>query len=146
MVRPVVFGVMFLCLSVPALAQELPKFPKAGPPETMPEPPCDATVANNGDWLVGNWVSPHSRWKFTRQGDGLVWSLDRSGTINDGLGWSAGAHLDGTVGAVSACSFVLDSGNGQFVMNAVFTDGGKIYGAAANANGASARFLLRRER
>ncbi|MBR9971246.1 hypothetical protein [Magnetospirillum sulfuroxidans] len=135
-----------LCASLPALAQELPQFPKAGPPGSLPEPLCDTALANNGEWLVGRWVSPQSRWEFHRQGTALVWSLERKGSINDGLGWSEGTRFDGNVDAVSGCTFSISAGGGQFVMEGVLTDGGKVFGVAANAKGNSARFILRRER
>lgn len=133
-------------LALPALAQDLPQFPKIAPPSSLPEAACDTGVANSGDWLLGRWVSPQSRWEFKRQDGALVWSLDRKGSINTGFGWSDGTRLDGVVRAISACSFTLSAGNDQFVMDGVLTEDGKIYGAAANPKGDTARFLLRRER
>lgn len=141
-----VFVAACLCAAFPAVAQELPQFPKSGPPDSLPEPVCDTTRADGGDWLLGHWVSPHSRWEFHRQDGALHWVLERKGSVNDTLGWDEGARLDGAVTAVSPCSFTLDGGNGQFVMNAVLTDGGKVFGVAVNPKGDSVRFLLRRER
>ncbi|MGE4281066.1 MAG: hypothetical protein AB7G62_15865 [Magnetospirillum sp.] len=138
-------SLMMIC-TVPAMAQELPKFPKAGPPGSLPEANCDTALPNNGGWLLGRWVSPHSRWEFIRQGDGMAWILDRKGSVDDGMGWSAGTRIEGAVTALSACSFTLGAGDGQFTMDGVLTDGGKIYGVASNAKGNTARFLLRRER
>lgn len=130
----------------PALAEDLPRFPKAGPPAALPEALCDQTQASDGVWLLGRWVSPHSRWEFQRQGQTLVWSLERKGSVDDGMGWSAGTRIDGQVQAVSPCGFTLGAGDGQFVMEGVLTDGGKLYATAANAKGKTARFVLRRER
>lgn len=138
-------SLMMVC-TVPALAQELPKFPKAGPPGSLPEASCDTTLPNTGSWLLGRWVSPHSRWEFIRQGDGMAWILDRKGSVDDGMGWSAGTRIEGAVTALSACSFTLGAGDGQFTMDGVLTDGGKVYGVASNTKGNTARFLLRRER
>lgn len=140
--------VVALCLAplVPAAAENLPQFPKIGPPGSLPEAACDTSRAHSGDWLLGRWVSPHSRWEFQRQGTALVWSLERKGSVDDGMGWSAGTRIDGAVSAVSACSFTLGAGDGQFSMEGVLTEGGKVYAVAANAKGKTARFLLRRER
>ena len=135
-----------LCAASPAVAQDLPQFPKVGPPGSLPEPVCDTAMANDGQWLVGRWVSPQSRWEFHRQGTSLAWSLDRKGSVNDGLGWSEGSRFDGIVDAISGCTFTLSAGAGQFVMEGVLTDGGKVFGVAANTKGNSARFILRRER
>lgn len=135
-----------LVAALPAIAQDLPQFPKEGPPGALPEAGCDTTLASDGQWLLGRWVSPQSHWEFARQGGSLVWSLDRRGGVTGDFGWSSGARLEGTVEAVSPCSVRLTAGGGQFVMDGVLSDGGKLFGVAANAQGKTTRFLLRRER
>ncbi|HSV29500.1 MAG TPA: hypothetical protein VLL76_08070, partial [Candidatus Omnitrophota bacterium] len=57
----------------PAAAEDLPQFPKAGPPQPLPEASCDTALPNNGEWLVGRWVSPQTRWSFARQGQAIAW-------------------------------------------------------------------------
>ena len=144
--RVLVLVLLVLAAAPPAAAEDLPQFPKIGPPGSLPEAICDTRIANDGEWLLGRWVSPHSRWEFRRQGAALAWSLERKGGVDDGMGWSAGTRIDGTVTAVSGCGFALGAGDGQFAMDGVLTDGGKLFATAANAKGKSARFILRRER
>lgn len=138
--------VLTLCLPVAAIAQELPKFPKAGPPEPLPEPTCDTSVANNGEWLVGRWVAPQTRWEFTRVGGKLGWEMDRKGQIATDFGWSDGTRINGPVDKVSGCTVNLSGGNGAFVFEGVLSEAGKIYGFATNRAGQHVRFILRRER
>lgn len=142
------FAVLALCLcaALPAAAEDLPQFPKIGPPGSLPEAICDQSKASDGNWLLGRWVSPQSRWEFSRQGQGLAWGLDRKGSVEDGMGWSAGTRIDGGVEQISPCSFRLGAGDGQFALDGVLTDDGKIFAVAANAKGKTARFILRRER
>jgi len=137
---------LLMVCGLPALAEDLPQFPKAGPPGSLPEAICDTALPNTGGWLLGRWVSPHSRWEFVRQGNGMAWILDRKGSVDDGMGWSAGTRLDGAVTALSGCSFTIGAGDGQFTMDGVLTDGGKVFAVATNSKGKTARFLLRRER
>lgn len=132
--------------ALPVTAQELPKFPKAGPPEPLPEPMCDTALANNGEWLVGRWVSPQSRWTFTRQGQSIAWTLDRKGSLGDGFGWQDGTTIAGRVDRISGCTVGMSAGEGKFVFDGVLTDGGKLFGFATNPRGDYVRFTLRREK
>lgn len=138
-----------LCLAVPAaaaLAEDLPQFPKIGPPQPLPDATCDTGLANDGDWLIGRWVAPNTKWSFTRQTQAIGWSLERKGGINEGFGWRDGATITGTVDSVSGCSVVLKAGDGAFLFEGVLTEAGKLYGYAANPKGEHVRFVLRRER
>ncbi|TAN63050.1 MAG: hypothetical protein EPN20_10275, partial [Magnetospirillum sp.] len=91
-----------IALGLPAWADDLPRGPKAAPPEPLPEATCDTARADTGDWLVGRWVAPYSKWEFQRAaGGGLVWTLDQKPDINRSLGWKEGARIDGKVAAVS---------------------------------------------
>lgn len=132
-------------LAAPAAAQELPHFPKASPPQPLPDPPCDAARPDGGDWVIGNWVGPQTRLRFTRTAEGIRWTLDRKGAGGE-FGWQDGATLDGRVTAASACTLRLEAGGGAFVFDGVRTEDGRIYGFATNRAGATVRFLLRRER
>ncbi len=76
-----------LLISTPALAQDLPKGPKAPPPEPLPDAPCDAAKADSGDWLVGRWVAPFSKWQFKRDAQGLVWKLEKKPDLNREMGY-----------------------------------------------------------
>jgi hypothetical protein len=135
-----------LTLALPALAQELPKFPKAGPPEPLPEAICDTSIANNGEWLVGRWVAPQTRWEFTRKDGALTWAMDRKGTIAEDFGWTEGTAIAGQVDRTSGCTVQLSGGAGAFQFDGVLSDGGKLYGFATNRRGEHVRFILRRER
>lgn len=142
--------VLALCLvlALPAAAQEMPRFPKAGPPEPLPDASCDTAMADTGEWLVGRWVAPMARWEFMRQGAGLVFRLDQKSGINNDFGWREGASITGTVQAVTGCTVKLAASDGGavFAFDGVLTEGGKIYGAASNKAGQSVRYVLRRER
>ncbi len=142
--------VALIALALPALAEDLPQGPKAPPPEPLPEASCDAAKPDSGDWLVGRWVAPYSKWEFRRAAAGnLVWTLEQKPDINRSEGWKDGARFDGKVDAVSACTLRLTAGdNGEvaFTFNGVLTEGGKIYGYAANSSGQQLRWVLRRER
>jgi hypothetical protein len=129
-----------------ALAQELPKFPKAGPPEPLPEATCDTAIANNGEWLVGRWVAPQTKWEFSRKDGGLIWTMDRKGSIANDFGWVDGTQIGGPVDKASGCTVALSGGNGAFMFEGVLSDGGKLYGFATNKRGEHVRFILRRER
>lgn len=138
---------LLMVAALPALAQPLPQFPKAAPPEPLPEPICDTALANNGAWLLGRWVAPQTRWEFTRAADGgIAWTLDRKGSINRDFGWAEGATISGTAEKVSGCTVALKAGEGAFAFEGVLTDSGKLYGFASNAKGDHVRFVLRRER
>ncbi len=123
----------------------LPQFPKIRPPQPLPEAACDTTLANNGDWLLGRWVAPQTRFEFSRAAPAIQWSLDRKGT-SDEFGWQSGAIITGTVTTVTGCTARLSAGGDAFVFEGVLTDEGKLYGYATNKAGAAVRFVLRRER
>ena len=131
--------------AAPAAAQDLPHFPKAAPPQPLPDPSCDATKADTGAWLIGNWVGPRTRLQFTRTAQGIHWILNRQGGADE-FGWQDGATIDGMVTTVSACTVQLKAGGGPFVFDGVRTEEGHIYGYATNQAGAAVRLLLRRER
>ncbi|HLO76721.1 MAG TPA: hypothetical protein VK196_09740 [Magnetospirillum sp.] len=135
-----------LLAAFPALAEDLPQFPKAAPPEPLPEPFCDTRAANTGDWLLGRWVAPQSRWEFTRSGSGIAWTLDRKGGMNQDFGWQDGTQITGTVEAATGCTVALVAGQGAFRFEGVLTESGKLYGFATSRKGEVVRFTLRRER
>lgn len=143
--RRVVVAALLALLVSPALAQELPKFPKARPPQPLPDATCDVGKADSGDWLLGGWVAPETRFLFTRSGKAIAWTMDRRGGVGE-FGWQEGAVITGTVAAVSACSVRLVAGGGAFAFEGVLTEDGKIYGYATNKAGNDIRFVLRRER
>ena len=133
-------------LAAPALAQELPQFPKIAPPEPLPDAICDTRLANNGEWLLGRWVAPQSRWEFTRAGEGITWTLDRKGGANADFGWQDGTQITGKAEKVTGCTVELVAGQGAFRFEGVLTDGGRLFGFATNKKGENVRFTLRRER
>lgn len=132
--------------AAPAWAQDLPQFPKVGPPEPLPEASCDTTLANGGDWLLGRWVAPQTRWEFTRTGGAIAWTLDRKGGSNADFGWQDGAQITGTVEKATGCTVALTAGQGAFRFEGVLTESGKLYGYATSRKGEVVRFTLRRER
>jgi hypothetical protein len=132
-----------------AMAQDLPKGPKAPPPEPLPDATCDTAKADSGDWLVGRWVAPYSKWEFKRETQGLVWKLEQKPDINRDLGYKQGTVIEGKVTEISACTLkLLGSENGEtvFSLEGVRTEDGKIYSYATSKSGQSARWTLRRER
>jgi hypothetical protein len=139
-----------LCLllaAAPALAQELPKGPKAPPPEPLPDAPCDAARPDSGEWLLGHWVAPYAKWEFRRDGAALAWTLEQKPDINRDLGYKEGAVLNGKIDEVSACTLKLtarENGETAFAFEGVRTEDGKIYGYASNQKGQGARWTLRR--
>lgn len=139
---------LLLLSTVPAHAadDELPQFPKIGPPQPLPEAPCDTAKASTGDWLIGRWVAPQTKWEFTRQGDAVTWTLDRKGSVNTDFGWQDGARITGTAEAVTGCTVSLVAGQGAFRFEGVLTENGKLFGYATNTKGDNVRFTLRRER
>ena len=141
---------VLFAVSLPVLADDLPQGPKAAPPEPLPEAECDTAKPDNGEWLVGRWVAPYSKWEFRRGGaSDLTWSLDQKPDINRSLGWKEGARIDGKVAAVSACTLRLTAGDGSdvaFSFDGVRTADGKIFGYAVNTSGQQLRWVLRRER
>lgn len=140
-----------LLLAAPAFAplaladDALPQFPKAGPPQPLPEAGCDTAQASDGAWLLGRWVAPQSRWEFTRDGQAIAWSLERKGNLNGEFGWQDGTRITGTAESVSPCTVHLVAGQGAFRFEGVLLDG-KVFGYAANTKGDHVRFTLRRER
>lgn len=148
--RRAVLVLACLATAFPALADEsLPQGPKAPPPEPLPEPICDTAKPDGGDWLLGRWVAPYSKWEFKRDAKGLAWHLEQKPDINRSLGWKDGTSIDGSVEAVSACSMRLvagDDGEVAFSFDGVRTDDNKIYGYAVNKAGQKLRWVLRRER
>lgn len=148
MARMMAAALAALVLALPgaAAAQELPQFPKAAHPGSLPEPTCDIAKADAGDWLVGKWVGPLARWEFARQGAAVTWTLEQKGGINADLGWRDGARLGGPVDALSACTVALSGGQGQFSAQGVLTETGRLFVIATNPKGAEVRYLLRRER
>lgn len=142
----VVVIALLAVLAFPVAAQELPKFPKAGPPEPLPEPACDTALPNNGEWLVGRWVSPQTKWSFARQGHAIAWTMERKSALSDGFGWQEGTTINGLVDKVTGCTVQMSAGEGKFVFEGVQTDGGKLYGYATNPKGDHVRFTLRREK
>lgn len=144
--RPIPLSLAALVLAAPALAQDLPQFPKIAPPEPLPEAICDTALANNGEWLLGRWVAPQTRWEFTRAGAAIAWTLDRKGGTNPEFGWQDGAQITGTAEKVTGCSVALVAGQGAFRFEGVLTDSGKLFGYATNRKGDVVRFTLRRER
>ncbi|MCR6630025.1 MAG: hypothetical protein NVV74_08220 [Magnetospirillum sp.] len=144
--RPAFALAAILLAATPALAQELPQFPKIAPPEPLPEASCDTSLANNGEWLLGRWVAPQSRWEFSRSGKGIAWTLDRKGGMNADFGWQDGTQITGTAEQVTGCTVALVAGQGAFRFEGVLTDSGRLFGFATNQKGDSVRFTLRRER
>ncbi|KIL97089.1 hypothetical protein CCC_00150 [Paramagnetospirillum magnetotacticum MS-1] len=138
-----------LLTAVPALAEDLPQGPKAPPPEPLPDAICDIAKPDSGDWLLGRWVAPYSKWEFKREAQGLTWTLEQKPDINRDLGYKQGTVIDGKVSELSACTFRLtavENGETAFNFEGVLTDGGKIYGYATNKAGQGARWILRRQR
>lgn len=129
-----------------AMAEDLPQFPKIAPPEPLPDAICDTTKPNDGQWLVGRWVAPQSRWEFTRNGTAITWVLDRKGGMNTDFGWQDGTQIDGVADKVTGCTVHLTAGQGAFQFDGVLTEGGKLFGFATNRKGENVRFTLRRER
>lgn len=144
--RRILIATLLAGLFFPVGAQELPQFPKAGPPEPLPEAACDTTSANNGEWLVGRWVSPQTKWSFVRQGQAIAWTMERKSALSDGFGWQEGSTITGMVDKVSGCTVTMSAGEGRFVFEGVQTEGGKLYGFATNPKGDRVRFTLRREK
>jgi len=140
------FAALVVAAASPVGAQELPQFPKAGPPQPLPEASCDTSLANNGEWLLGRWVAPQTRWEFTRSGGTIAWTLDRKGGLNADFGWQDGAQITGTVENVTGCTVMLVAGEGAFRFEGVLTETGKLFGFATNRKGEAVRFTLRRER
>lgn len=144
------FALMFaalLAVAAPASADEqLPQFPKIAPPEPLPEAACDTALPNNGEWLLGRWVAPQSRWEFTRQSGAIAWTLDRKGGLNQDFGWQDGTQITGTADKVTGCTVALVAGQGAFRFEGVLTESGKLYGFATSRRGEVVRFTLRRER
>ncbi|MBI5162468.1 MAG: hypothetical protein HY985_01045 [Magnetospirillum sp.] len=139
--------VFALAVAAPAVAQELPQFPKAGPPQPVPDAPCDVALPSSGDWLLGRWVAPQTRFEFGRAKEAILWTMERKGGLNEDFGWDKGAAIEGRVVQVSACTVRLTAGEGDaFVFDGVRTDDGKIFGSATNKAGRNVRFVLRRER
>ena len=141
-----VLAVALAMLSGSAFADDFPKFPKAGPPDSLPEAPCDSLAANAGEWLVGRWVAPQTRMEFVRQDGRLTWAMDRKGSVADDFGWTEGGRIEGTVDQVSACTLALSAGGGAFRFDGVLSESGKIYGVATGRQGRTLRLVLRRER
>lgn len=141
------FLLLGLLAAAPAWADEnLPQFPKVGPPPPLPEATCDTALANDGGWLVGRWVAPQTRWEFLREGHAIVWVMDRKGNLNGEFGWQDGTRITGTTEQVTGCTVHLVADQGAFRFDGVLTDGGKLFGYATNAKGGNVRFTLRRER
>ncbi|MDA8231873.1 MAG: hypothetical protein M0006_11095 [Magnetospirillum sp.] len=136
---------LVLIAAVPAGAQELPHFPKAGPPEPLPEASCDTAQPSNGDWLLGHWVAPQTRFEFARKGAGIGWVMDRKAEADD-FGWRQGGVIEGKVAEITGCTVRLTAGDDDFVFEGVLTGEGKLYGYAVNKAGRNVRFLLRREK
>lgn len=143
--RGAIAAAMLTLLALPASAADFPKSPKIGPPEPLPGPSCDVAAASTGEWLVGHWVAPHTKWSFSREGSALVWIMDRKG-FNDGFGWSDGATITGTVETATGCTVTLKAGEGAFLFDGVLTDAGHLFGYATNTRGDNVRFTLRRQR
>lgn len=135
-----------LLVAAPALAQDFPQGPKAGPPEPLPDAVCDTSLANNGDWLIGRWVGPQAKWEFTRKAETIAWTLERKGGVNQDFGWQDGAVITGIADRTTACTIHLSAGEGAFQFEGVLTEGGKLFGFATNRKGDHVRFTLRRER
>ena len=137
---------LLLAAALPAAAEDLPQFPKVGPPEPLPEAPCDTARPSTGDWLLGRWVAPQARWEFSRSGEGLAWTLERKGGMNSDFGWQDGAQISGTAEKITGCTVSLVAGQGAFHFQGVLTESGKLYGFATGRKGDVVRFTLRRER
>lgn len=142
--RRAAFALLFAAL--PAAAQDLPQFPKIGPPEPLPEATCDTARASDGAWLLGRWVAPQARWEFARDAGGIGWVLDQKSSVGSNFGWREGAQITGTVTKVTGCTVQLSAGAGAFAFEGVLTEAGKLYGFATNPKGEHVRFVLRRER
>jgi hypothetical protein len=137
-----------LLLAAPAFAEDLPQGPKAGPPEPLPEADCDTSLPNNGEWLLGRWVAPMSKWEFTRSGGGLDFRFEQKQGHNSEYGYRDGAVITGKVAQVSGCTMTLAAGEGDasFGFEGVRIDGGRIFGFARSTDGKHVRYTLRRER
>jgi len=135
-----------LLLAVPAWAEDLPQGPKAAPPEPLPEPQCDVSKPSNGDWLLGRWVAPLTKWEFLRTANGLVWTLDGKAGVNADFIKQDVVQLNGQISKVTGCTVNLTGGQGRFEFDGVMTDSGKLYGYAHNPEGQTVRYILRRER
>lgn len=144
--RVILAAALIASLGLPAMAADFPKSPKIGPPEPLPEAVCDPSVPHSGDWILGNWVAPRTKWSFQRQADGITWIMDRKGAIDEGFGWSDGTTIDGVVTTVTGCTVTLQAGQGAFQFQGVLTDAGHLFGYATNPKGKHMRFTLRRER
>lgn len=131
-----------MMMAAPALAQDFPKSPKAGPPDAMPDALCDAGQSDTGAWAVGRWVAPQTRLEI--MADGFV--LDRKGTMNDAFGWRDGARIQGRIAKVSPCTLELVTMDGGFTLDAIRTEAGHLFTQARNAKGESLRLTFRRER
>ena len=139
-----------LLAALPAAAQDdpdhFPQSPKIGPPRALPEPGCDTSRADGGDWLLGRWVGPQTKLSFGRSGPAITWVLDRASAAGE-FGWAPGGTIDGKVASASACSVHLVAGpDDAFVFDGVLTEEGRLYGNAVNKAGANVRFVLRREK
>lgn len=144
--RVILAAALFAILALPALAADFPKSPKIGPPEPLPDAICDLSVPSDGEWVVGNWVAPRTKWIFARDGGDLVWTMERKAQINEGFGWRDGATISGTVERITGCTIALKAGEGAFSFDGVLTDRGHLFGYATNTRGDNVRFTLRRER
>lgn len=122
---------------------ELPHFPKAKPPQPLPEPVCDATRADAGDWLLGHWTGTGVRLEVRRQGAGVVWHLSGDNVASK-FNVSAVNGLSGTATALSPCTVSLSAGApSAFVFEAVLTEDGQLFGYATDPDGDDIRFSLR---
>ena len=143
--RILVTAIVMALAIFPAAAQDFPQSPKAGPPSSLPDAPCDATHADNGDWLLGRWVGPQTKFDFVRQGTDITWVMDRKNSAGE-FGWQEGAIINGKVTAVTTCTLRMSAGDDDFVFEGVLTQDGLLYGAAVNKAGRDVRFTLRRAR
>lgn len=146
-----ILAVLAAAIPALALAEDLPQFPKVAPPEPLPDAVCDTTLASTGDWLIGRWVAPQTRWDFSRNSGGIAWTLERKGGMNSEFGWQDGTQIDGIADKITGCTIHLSAGPQKdgaaaFQFQGVLTEAGKLYGFATNRRGENVRFVLRRER
>ncbi len=128
-------------LVVPAVAEEFPQGPKAGPPSPLPHLMCDSLKAKDKTWLRGIWRTPAGVWRF---GEG-TWALERRTGYDLGFDWPGQSKITGTITALDGCSVTLTADEGAFVFEGVHASPDGIFGVATARTGKTLRLTFRRE-
>lgn len=114
----------------PAWADDdLPQFPKIAPPDTLPDPACDPSLAQSQGWAVGTWSSPSERIEI---------SLEH---------WKASGDIDaqGTAVGIEQCTVHLGASDPKLPgFDAIRTETGALYGGMRQGD-APPRFELFRK-